>query len=237
MFSFIHLAAVALAAASIAPAQGQTPAANPFADLDKYIYPLAPEIPCPPVTTDTTDAPEVQPWADKAKALVTEWFPKVCQLLATEGWKPPKEVHLVFKRDIGPPAYTVGHTITIKVPWITAHPDDFGMVIHELTHVIQNYPNGADRPGWLVEGMADYVRWWRYEPEGPHPKITERNKYTDSYRVTAEFLAWCQHHENYHLVTELDRAMRHGEDPMPVFQKVTGKDVDALWSEFEAAQK
>ena len=38
--------------------------------------------------------------------------------------------------------------------WISDHPDDFGMVIHELIHVIQAYPAAGDKPGWLVEGIA-----------------------------------------------------------------------------------
>ena len=36
------------------------------------------------------------------------------------------------------------------------HPEDTGMVIHELTHIIQNYP--SPDPGWVTEGIADYIR-------------------------------------------------------------------------------
>ena len=32
--------------------------------------------------------------------------------------------------------------------------EHFGVVIHELTHVIQAYPAAGDKPGWLVEGIA-----------------------------------------------------------------------------------
>jgi len=45
-----------------------------------------------------------------------------------------------------PPAVTSGATIQISVDWITKHPDDFGLVIHELTHVIQNYPSQSETP-------------------------------------------------------------------------------------------
>jgi hypothetical protein len=61
--------------------------------------------------------------------------------------------------------------ITISGKWITEHPDDLGMVIHELVHVVQGYPNSRHKAGWLVEGIADYIRWWRYEPEAPRPRI------------------------------------------------------------------
>ena len=39
---------------------------------------------------------------------------------------------------------------------------DEGILIHELTHVIQPYSGGV--PDWLSEGIADYTRWVRYEP-------------------------------------------------------------------------
>lgn len=74
------------------------------------------------------------------------------------------------------------------------------MLSHELCHVIQSYPNY--KAGWLVEGIADYVRFFQFEPETkiapPDPK---KSKYTDSYRTTAAFLdyvharsarTWCR---------------------------------------------
>jgi len=33
----------------------------------------------------------------------------------------------------------------------------FGMVIHELRHVVQSYHRG-NTPGWLTEGIADHIR-------------------------------------------------------------------------------
>ena len=38
-------------------------------------------------------------------------------------------------------AGTTGDTIHVSADWIKKHPDDFGLVIHEMTHVIQHYPN------------------------------------------------------------------------------------------------
>ncbi len=36
------------------------------------------------------------------------------------------------------------------------------------------------------------------------------------------------------LVPSLDSVLRKGEDPMPVFKEMTGKDIDDLWKEFIA---
>ncbi|MCB8932923.1 MAG: DUF4157 domain-containing protein [Chthonomonadaceae bacterium] len=204
--------------------------------LQKHIYPLAPRLECPPVSVDASDFPEGQAWGEAAKGLVESWFPTVCSLLATEDYKAPSQIRLVIKKKISAPAYTSGNTITINGEWITAHPDDLGMVVHELTHVVQSYPGRGPKPGWLVEGIADYVRWWRYEPEAKRPRIdATRNKYTDSYRTTAYWLAWVSRQYDMGLVPALDRALRHGDDPMPLFHKLTGKDAQALWDEFVAS--
>jgi len=144
----------------------------------------------------------------------------------------------VIKKEISAPAWANGGTITISGKWITQHPDDLGMVVHELTHVVQSYPGSKSTPGWLVEGIADYIRWWRYEPEAPRPKVDPvKSKYTDSYRTTAAWLAWTSRKYNMGLVPALDRSMRKGEDPMPLFEQLTGKNADDLWSEFAASFK
>lgn len=217
--------------------------------LSRHVYPLAKSLPCPPVILDFADAPESEIWSKLAKALVESWYPKLTELLATDGrdpmtneskgtaFKPPLEIKLVFKKTLNVPAYASGGTITINGEWITKHPEDLGMVIHELTHVIQQYPNSRSKPGWLVEGIADYIRWWRYEPElhaGPgRTKVDPaKAKYTDSYRTTAVWLAWCSRKYDMRLVPSLDHAMREREDPMPIFEKLTGRSPDDLWKEF-----
>lgn len=218
-------------------------------DLSKHVYPLAAPLEVPPVVIDVTDCPEAKPWAEMAKNLVIEWYPKLTQMLATDGKDPmtgekkgepfrsPAEVKLVFKKNLNVPAYASGGTITINGEWIARNPDDLGMVIHELVHVIQQYPNSRTKPGWLVEGIADYIRWWRYEPElhaGPgRTKVNaDTAKYTDAYRTTAVWLAWASRKYDMRLVPALDKAMRDREDPMPLFEKVTGKNADDLWKEF-----
>lgn len=222
-------------------------------DLDRHIYPLAPPLPCPPVVVDVSDSPESKLWADRAKALVEAWFGKVTELLATsakdpvtgkesgKAFVPPKEIRLVFKKKIDVPAYASGGSITINGSWIAQRPDDLGMVIHELVHVVQQYPNSRTKPGWLVEGIADYIRWWRYEPElhagtGRTKIDPEKSKYTDAYRTTAMWLAWCSRKYDMRLVPALDKALREGQDPMPRFTELTGKSADELWKEFVAAQ-
>lgn len=135
------------------------------------------------------------------------------------------------------PAYASGGEITISGKWIKEHPDDLGLVIHELVHVIQQYPHFEGKPGWLVEGIADYIRWWRYEPEAPRrrPDPAKAN-YTDSYRTTGWWLGWVSQKYDRRLVPALDRALRNKQDPMPIFKAMTGKTPEELWKEFVEAK-
>jgi hypothetical protein len=224
------------AAQNAAPTAGPAPAkVDDAASLTRYLDPLASAKTAPEVVIDVSEAPDVKPWAEKAAVLVKEWFPHVCQLLATENYKTPKEIKLAFKPGIGPPAYAGGNTITVKAEWIREHPDDFGMMIHEMTHLIQSYGGRGNKPGWLVEGIADYIRWWRYEPETPRPRINpDTAKYTDSYRTTAAFLAWAVGKYDRSLVRKLDGAIREGKYEPAIFEQSTGKSLDALWEEYMA---
>jgi hypothetical protein len=201
--------------------------------LDRYIYPLAAPIPEPAVTVDVSDDPRAAAWAEEARKLVRQWFPIVWRLLGTDGVTPPEEIKLIFRKKIDPPAYSSGASITVNGEWIAGHPDDLGMMVHELTHIVQSYPPGRNKPGWLVEGIADYIRWWRYEPEAPRSRIDPlKASYRDSYRITAAFLAWITGKYDRRIVPTLDKALRENRYRDAIFSEVTGKDLDTLWSEF-----
>ena len=204
-------------------------------DLEKFTYPLEARRESPAVKIDVSDAPETTKWAEVAQKLVKDWYPIVVSLLSTRDLKQPREIMLVFKKDVDVPAYASGDSITINAKWVTEHPDDLGMVIHELVHVVQKYPRNRREIGWLTEGIADYVRWWRYEPEAQRPRITMDSKMTDGYRVTAYFLAWAGKKYDLRLVPQLDAALRKGDDPIAAFEKVCQKPADKVWEEFVAA--
>jgi hypothetical protein len=216
------------------PAQATGPIVPPNASpLSKWVYPLAPAIKAPRVTIDYSDFPAGEAWAKEAKTVVEQWFPAVWQMLGTQGQVPPEEIKLVFAKEQDAPAFAGGGRISVSGPWITQHPDDLGMMVHELTHLIQRYPQFPGKPGWLVEGIADYTRWWRYEPEAPRPKIDPlKNKYTDSYRVTAAFLAFLANKYDKGIVPKLDKTLRDRTYKDSVFVEITGKDLDTLWNEF-----
>lgn len=179
----------------------------------------------------------VRAWADEAAHLVIEWWPQVARLLATDDFRPPEQLTLTFKKELKGPAHRTTDGIFIGVPWITAHPEDFGMIIHEMTHAIQDYHGVPQGAGWLTEGIADYIRYWHYEPELPRRGIDlAKASYRDGYSTTGAFLAWIIVKYDRRAVRRLDAALRAGKYTDAIFEEISGKALDSLWSEFLASQ-
>ncbi|WP_395752733.1 basic secretory protein-like protein [Prosthecobacter sp.] len=179
---------------------------------------------------DTNDAADLKEWGNKAGTLCVEWFGKIAALLPSEGFVAPKDVTLYFDPKMKGVAHALGGKITISAGFVRSHTDDWGMVIHELTHVVQAYPNGG--PGWLVEGIADYIRIVHFEPQAPRPKLTRLASYKDAYKTTAMFLEWIEKQHAPGLVVKMNAALRKGEYREELWSEITGKTVDELWAEF-----
>ncbi len=183
------------------------------------------------ITVEFSEVPELAEWGKQSGTLCVAWYPKICELLASEGSKPPDPVTIHFRKDMKGVAATSGNVIDIAADYVKGHTNDFGMVIHELTHVAQNYPPGG--PGWLVEGIADYIRLSHFEPQVPLPRIDpDRASYRDAYKTTAVFLAWIERNHDRQVVKKLNRALREKSFKAELFKEYTGKSVDELWQEF-----
>jgi hypothetical protein len=190
----------------------------------------------PRFAADTSKAPDLQPWGRAAEAVCQVWYPKVVAILKSDDASPPPppDVKIVFETMDGV-AYTAGGEIHISADWVRKHPNDFGMVVHELTHVVQRYPR--NRAGWLVEGIADYVRLRHFEPQLPPPRIDfAKAKYTDSYKTTATFLAYLEDTYGADVVPKLNAALRRRTYKDELFEEIAGKPLDALWADFVEAK-
>jgi len=186
----------------------------------------------PKVRVDCSDVPDVKEWAEKARDLCEKWYPIICEALPSKGFTPPAEVTLVFKDEKEGIAWASGAKIIVVADWIRKHPDDFGMVIHELTHVVQSYPKGV---GWITEGIADYIRNYKYEAKQPG-KVKAKASYKDGYKTAATFLAWIEKSKDKDIIRKLNEALRTGTYKDELFKEWAGSDVDALWKEFLASQ-
>ena len=173
-------------------------------------------------------------WGGKAAKIVTEYYPKFDKLLETENFTPPKELTIIFRKMDGV-AFSTGTQIVISADWIRRQPGDFGMVAHELVHNIQRYPGGRGQggaPGWVTEGIADYIRHVYFEPEVPmRPINPDRDTYTSSYQITAAFFMYIVAYYDKDFITKLNMHARHRTYSDDVFEKYTGKKLDELHAE------
>ncbi len=190
------------------------------------------------IAVDVSDAPEMKEWADKCVRICERAYPMINEELASDGFKPAHFAKMTFKKDYRGVAAT-GHTrITGSVKYFQDHPDDFGAMVHETVHVVQAYGYGRGNPGWLVEGIADYVRFFKFEP-GKVGRLgnPDRLHYNGSYRVTARFLNYVTEKYDKQLVKKLNAAMRQGKYSDDLFKDYTGKTVTELDDEWRASLK
>ena len=153
-------------------------------------------------------------------------------------------------------AYADSGTIHVNCEYVSElHkqlPEDYlAMMIHELTHVVQQYPND-NKNQWLTEGIADYVRH-KYFEKDIEPKLhldkdgqlqgfaRERNKgnfatkgYLAGYTVTGAFLYWLEGRKDKDIVFVLNRAMRDHRYDAKVFEQRCKARLGVLWQEFVA---
>lgn len=184
------------------------------------------------VELDTSEVPHLAQWGEEAKALIVRWHPRINNLLAIKDYKPPRQIALKIRKSDNGVGATSGTTITISSGWIEKHPEDSGLVVHELVHVIQSYPNGD--PWWVTEGIADYLRWGIYEgkEQSWFPRPKEKRGYEKGYQVAAGFLLWLESDLAPGIVKKLNTAMRKGEYSDDLFKTETGKSLDDLWNEY-----
>src|SRR6185437_15096026 len=126
-----------------------------------------------------------------------------------------------------------GGRITGSVKYFQAHPDDFGAMVHETVHVVQSY-RGRGNPSWLVEGVADYIRFFLYEPGKIGRIHAGRAHYNSSYRVSASFLAYLTETYDRAIVPKLNTLMREGQYKEEIFKDLTGKSLPELDEEWRA---
>ncbi len=186
------------------------------------------------VVVDVSDAPEMKDWAEKVAHLCERHYPMICDELKSDGFKPRTVITMTLKKDYKGVAAAGGGRITGSVAYFKNHPDDMGAMIHETVHCVQSYRT-RNNPGWLVEGIADYVRFFKYE-RGKLGKINpDRARYNGSYRVTAAFLAFVTEKYDKQLVNKLNKAMREGEYQVEIWKVLTKKTIQDLDEEWRAS--
>jgi len=192
-------------------------------------------------TLDVSQSPDLKAWAEtRLKPAVDRWYPIWVDCLASDGFTAPKKFNITIKPMDGVAA-TGDTDVEVSESWIKGQlkkpewNEAIGSVLHELVHVVQQYKT-RDNPGWMVEGIADYFRWFHYEPAAHVPKISAgsaaRAKYSDSYQTTAGFLEYVVKNHDHEFVVKMNAAMRQGRYSPDLWKEYTGMTVQDLWSEY-----
>jgi hypothetical protein len=199
------------------------------------------------ITIDTSTTPDLTEWARNELApVVQDWYPKIVKALPSEGFEAPAELSITFSPDMRGVAATGGTRIRCAESWFkrNLNGEAKGAVVHELVHVAQQYgrarrtnPDAARPPGWLVEGIPDYLRWFKYEPESHGAEVTAQNisraRYDGSYRISGNFLNWVTEKYDKEIVRKLNAALRDGTYSEEVWKQLTGKPLPELGDEWK----
>ena len=197
---------------------------------------------------DATQSPDLRDWfGKKAIPAVKEWYPKIVQLIGVPGFAPPNKMTLrlqegtIMPGNRGVPAYASGGNIVVSSDFLRTQEkgEAIGCVIHEIVHIAQtsDWGRGGRRervPSWVTEGVADYIRWFLFEPESGGAVIRNPNqaKYDASYRTTANFFDWVVRNHVKDLPRQLTATYSTGYNN-GLWRGWTGKSVEELEADWK----
>jgi predicted alpha-1,2-mannosidase len=168
------------------------------------------------------------------KKMISTFFKVYPKLAESFNPKTRSEITFIIDPDYDGVAAAWDGKVVFSPEWMRKKPNDIDVVTHEVMHIVQSYPQGAG-PGWLTEGIADYVRYkFGLDNKGAGwslPEFSKDHSYTKSYRITARFLAWV---ENQHpgVVQKLDSSLRDRLYSSDSWKEITGKTIDELWERY-----
>lgn len=157
----------------------------------------------------------------------------------------PKKIHIMV-RDEGGVAYAGGNRVEGEIVISSQYLNNvnnsttplrreiIGILYHELTHLYQYDDNAYSQISYLVEGMADAVRF----EVGYHDRYAEPvgGMWNEGYGVTGNFFRWIDEHKYRGFIKKMNASL----DPFDgeswnegIFQQLTGEDVLSLWSQYQ----
>lgn len=204
------------------------------------------------ITINSAQAPELKEWAEEKLApVIAVWFPKIAAMLPSDGYEAPKQMSITLRpgNDV---AFASGNRITANSTWLKReiNGEALGSLVHETVHVIQQYggrrrdPEAKRPPGWLVEGIPDYIRFFLYEPQSHGADLiwlqgrrNQRLNYDGMYRISANFLDYVvnKYDKEKTLIAKVNAACRQGKYTDDLWKELTGKPLPELNDEWKAS--
>ena len=205
------------------------------------------------ISIDTSGAPDLREWAEQKLApVLADWYPKIVAMMSSDGYESPKQFSVIIRPGNGVAA-TGGTRVTANSTWFKGelNREAIGALLHEEVHVVQQYGRGRREnpdfkrpPGWLVEGIPDYIRWFKYEPQSHGADLiwlqgrrNQKLNYDGMYRISANFLDYVVEHydRDKTLITKVNAACRQGKYTDDLWKELTGKPLAELNDEWKAA--
>ena len=192
----------------------------------RWHLPIGNRLWSPIIDVDYSEAPDLADWAKQAAAMLRTWYPTIVATLATPEYAPPSVVRVRVDPAYIGAAVTRGELISANPDFIRKYPTDVGWLAHEAVHVAQRY---VDCPGWITEGIADWFRQYRYEPNKTYNKPS--GSYLSGYRNAAVLLDYAARSYDPKLVHLVNVACVQGTYASDIWVRLTGKTTDQLWAE------
>jgi hypothetical protein len=178
-----------------------------------------------------TRSARLRAWAEN---LYATYAPAVAELVGAREI-PPIAV-FVSRTGLHGAAWTEGNQIFLSATWFAQHPEDVGACLHEFTHAIMRAPGYDATTGWLIEGIADYVRdvlgfdasWTR--------AYYERGKALAGYQTTAHFLAWLEE-QHPGTVRAIAAKLSIGTYTDEAFEELSGEPLPRIVTRYEESHE
>ncbi|AMV25937.1 ECF RNA polymerase sigma factor SigE [Gemmata sp. SH-PL17] len=192
--------------------------------LGRFRYPIE-------FAVDTSAAPEMAQWAERTTRVCERFYPAIVDELAADGFRPPTLIPFIVRRD---PAALVAASrgrLIVSAGYFDANPHDVGAVVHAASYIVQAY-HGRATPDWLVQGVADYIRFFKFEPGAIGPPDPGTARYDGDSKETAAFLAYLVDSYDPTFVRRLNAALREGRYTDDLWVSLTGKSLRELGEEW-----
>lgn len=173
-------------------------------------------------------------WVARAKARSVGWHVTIARRLGRPS--PDGTIAVGFSPDASFVARTASGRILVSSAYLERNPDDLGLLAHEMVHVVQAYPRTA--PGWLTEGIADYIRYYGIEPRSRRAGFDpQRQSFLGGYQAAAFLLRALERERGCGAINRLDSALRSGEDVAAVWFSLTGRTAEQFWRDLIASRE
>jgi hypothetical protein len=195
-----------------------------------------PNTPTPTVTVDYSMAPEFKDWVDTvAQPLMEDWYPVLADYYTypdhnAQIWSNLKiTVDPTYTANPGRADWTEGE-IVLSADYVRTHMDDGGLVIHEMTHLLQFNPitGTAPLPSWVEEGWADHAREVIYQ-DRPLRQPVGDERYTSGYSPTSLLLNQAEQANANNFIKEVAKRGWNNTYTDAMFAEVSGASIFKNW--------